>query len=404
MINKNFTLLWFGKIISQLGDKFYGLALAWWVLQETNSSVVMGFFLLVSALPAILFGLFGGALTDRFNRKTLLIVTDAVRGLLTLFITVLAFFNLLAVWQVYLIGFCLSLTTAFFEPAIQAIIPDVVPAERLPRANGLSQSVGGVCTVVGPLLGALTVSLFGITVVFFANSLSYIISALLSRFIIINQTESKPIQKPNMLSDIKEGMLFIKGKRQITLVLKIIAFAHLFMGCLSVMLPFLAKQLNGNVLNNLGFLEMMLGAGLIVGSLLMALNKKNLSTARPLLYIMMSLGAGFILISILQILSVKTVYAYLLVLIAVGGCIACASVLWQSLLQRNIKTEMAGRVFGVSTLIANTSLPLANAVFGVLLSVTSITVLTAVCGVGLILVCIIFSFQKRGINAETSAY
>lgn len=107
-INKNFLALWFGKVISQLGDKFYAIALAWWVLQKTNSPGIMGFFLLISVLPGLIFGFFAGA--------------------------------------------AISFVTAFFDPAIQAIIPQVVPKERLNEANSMSQMVNGICTVLGLFL------------------------------------------------------------------------------------------------------------------------------------------------------------------------------------------------------------------------------------------------------------
>ena len=153
MINKNFAFLWLGKIVSQLGDKFYAIALAWWILQKTNSPSIMGFFLLISVLPGILLGFLTGALTDRWQRKTMLVVTDIIRGCLVLDIAYLSMANTLEIWHVFLIGFCLSLATAFFEPAVQAIIPEIVEKENLTKANGMSQMVGGICTVAGPLLG-----------------------------------------------------------------------------------------------------------------------------------------------------------------------------------------------------------------------------------------------------------
>jgi MFS transporter, DHA3 family, macrolide efflux protein len=101
MINRNFTLLWLGKIISQLGDKFYAIALAWWILQKTNSPSIMGLFLLTSVLPGILLGFFAGALTDRWKRKTMLVVTDIIRGCLVLIISYMSMNNALEIWHVF---------------------------------------------------------------------------------------------------------------------------------------------------------------------------------------------------------------------------------------------------------------------------------------------------------------
>lgn len=114
MINKNFTCFWFGKIVSQFGDKFYSIAIAWWILQKTNSPMIMGFFLFTAAFPSIILGFFAGALADRWKQKNMLIVTDAIRGGLVLIIAFLAMDNALEVWHVFVIAFCLSIVTSFF--------------------------------------------------------------------------------------------------------------------------------------------------------------------------------------------------------------------------------------------------------------------------------------------------
>lgn len=394
MINKNFTFLWLGKIVSQLGDKFYAIALAWWILQKTNSPSIMGFFLLASALPAILLGIFAGVLTDRWNRKTMLVVTDIVRGCLVFAIAFLSMMNVLEVWHVFLIGVCLSLATAFFEPAMQAIIPEIVEKEYLTKANSLSQMVSGVCSVVGPLFGAMAVSVFGLTWVFLANSISYFIASILACFIKANKDHRDIQEKTNIWKEMREGFSFIKNQKRITFVLTVIATAHLFMGSLTVTLPFLAKGLQGNGVNNLGFLEMMLGVGLLAGSVILSIKKKASVNERTLISFIIGAGFCFIVIAISQYLGMQTVYVYMLVMTVIGTCIAGAFVFWQSLLQKYTPGNMTGRVFSISTLISNISLPIAYGIFGILLNLSSIFILMAVCGVCLIVLCFFLYFRN----------
>lgn len=395
MINKNFTFLWLGKIVSQLGDKFYAIALAWWILQKTQSPSIMGFFLLVSLLPGIILGFFAGALTDRWHRKTLLVVTDIIRGCLVLVISFLSMVNALEIWHAFFIGLCLSLATAFFEPAIQTIIPEIVEEENLTKANGMSQMVSGICTVAGPLLGAFAVSVFGLTWVFFVNSISYFVSSFLACFIIINKAYRNHGKKKNIWNDMHEGICFIKRQRRITFVLKIIAIAHFFVGNLTVSLPFLANGLEGSGVNNLGYLEMMIGAGLVAGSLFMSIKNKASVNERTLVSFILAMGFCFIAISISQFLKIQTLYVYMLIMMVIGACIAFASVFWQSLLQSYTPGHMTGRVFSISTLVGNTSLPVAYGIFGILLNLSSIYIVMAACGACLIVLSslIIFSIQ-----------
>ena len=384
VINKNFAFLWIGKLISQLGDNFYGIALSWWILQKTNSPSTMGLFLLISVLPGIIFGLFAGALTDRWKRKSMLIITDLIRGGLILVISYLSMISALEIWHVFVIGFGLSLAASFFDPAIQAIIPDIVEGEKLTKANGMSQMVNGACTVTGPLLGGLAVSTFGMTNVFLANGISYLISACLAGFIKTNNSFVTLSEKKNIREDILEGIAFIKGQKDIVIIMKIIAIGHFFIGSQAVLLPFLAKQLQGNGVTNLGYLQMMLGVGLIVGSVIAGLKKtSSIHLDRMLLYII-GVGVCFSILGITQISGVRAIYIYMLVIMVMGGCIANASVYWQSLLQSNTPANLTGRVFGLSTLVADISLPLAYGSFGMLLEFSTTGVLLIICGICLL--------------------
>jgi len=398
MISRNFTLLWLGKIVSQLGDKFYAIALAWWILQETNSPSIMGFFLLASALPAILLGIFAGVFTDRWKKKIILVVTDIIRGGLVFAIALLSMFDVLEVWHVFVIGIGLSLTTAFFDPASQAIIPEIVPKENLTKANGMSQMVSGICSVAGPLFGALAVSVFGLTWVFSANSISYFMAALLACFITMNKESRVCKEKINVWKEMLEGISFVRKQKRITFVLIVIALAHFFMGCLTVTLPFLAKGLQGDGVKNLGYLEMMLGVGLFAGSVMIGMKKKASINERKLIFFIITTGVCFLVIAISQFLSIQTLYVYMLAMTALGACIAGAFVFWQTLLQKYTPENLTGRVFGISTLISNITLPVSYGVFGLLLNFSSVFLLMASCGVCLIIFCIYLFLRESGIE------
>jgi MFS family permease len=394
MINRNFTLLWIGKIISQLGDKFYGIALAWWILQKTNSAPVMGAFMFVSLFPSIVLGLYAGAFADRWKRRTILIVTDLVRGFLVLAVSCLALSRTLQVWHIFVISFLLSVTTAFFEPAVQALVPELVDKKELPRANGANQAVGGFCTVAGPAFGAMAVSVFGMGHVFMANSISYFASALLSCFILVGQEYRDFREKTRMWDDIKEGVRFLKGRESILRIYKIIAAAHFFLGSLTVSLPFLAKSLNGSGVRNLGLLESMMGVGLISGSVFIGARKKGTTAEQRLIPYMLVVGICFGVLSILLISGSMPVYGYLAVMAVIGCCIAFASVTWQSLLQNFSPSHMTGRVFSISSLIGNVTLPVAYFLFGLLLSLTPIWVVMAGCGAALAVLCYCFRMPR----------
>lgn len=394
-INRNFLSLWLGKVISQLGDKFYAIALAWWILQKTNSPKVMGLFLLISVLPGLIFGFFAGALVDRWNRKYVIIITDIIRGLLVILIVFLSIFKLLQVLHVFIIGASISFITSFFDPAIQAIVPQIVDKERLNEANSMSQMVNGICTVLGPMLGAVAISWFGLTYVFLFNGISYFISAIIENTIILKSNYRIIDEINNIWIDMKDGVLFLKNKQQILRVIVIIAIAHFFLGSLMVLLPFLAKNLNGNGVQNLGYMQTILGLGLLLGSIYIRRKKNDRINEYYLINLIMFVGICFLGIGIEQFLMIKTIIPYMIALILIGGSVACAVVFWQLLIQLNTPDSMTGRVFGVSTLVGNASLPIAYGTFGVLLNYSSIMKLMLFSGSCLIVLCCVLIFRLR---------
>src|SRR6266487_1720375 len=124
-----FSLLISGQTLSRIGDFLYQVALAWWVLEKTNSGIAMGMVFLFSLTPTILFVLLSGALVDRLPRARLLFLSDLGRGVIMLLITALAFSNRLELWMVYVGSLLFGFADAFFAPALQALVPQVIPQE-----------------------------------------------------------------------------------------------------------------------------------------------------------------------------------------------------------------------------------------------------------------------------------
>lgn len=399
MINRNFKLVWTGKLISQFGDELYAIALAWWVLQKTGSTVSMGLFMFASAVPGIIMGLFTGAVSDRWNRKHIMVLSDAVRGILVLTISILAYSDLLVIWQVYASGICLSIAGAFFNPSSQAILPDIVGKENLTKANSLSQLVGGVCSTLGPMLGALIVSFLGTNLVFTVNSISFFVAMVLAALMKYQVPYLKnEAAEGNIIRDIGEGLRYIGKRKNLLKIMTIIGAAHFFVGSLSVSLPFLASGLSGTGVNNLGMLQMMLGIGLIGGSIYRRWRKADSPekmSEKGLMKLMLCYGICFIAISCASYFSVSTILCYLPIFLLIGAVIANASVFWQLLLQTNTPSDMRGRVFGTSTLIGEASMPIAYGVIGIVLKYSGISPVMFFSGIALMLISVVFMKEAK---------
>ncbi len=394
-INKNFCLLWTGKLVSELGDNFYAIAMAWWILEKSKSPSIMGIYLAASMLPGLIIGIAAGAYIDRLNHKTVIIAADIIRGVIILGVTGLFVWGKLEIMHVMLAAVIGSLCSAFFNPTVLAVVPGLVDQEVIAKANAKMQLIDGLSAVAGPVSGALAVSVLGFGWVFGLNGLSYLLSAFSECFIKINAKQNAA-GKNTILEDIREGMRFLRERRDVLIVIMIIGIAHLFVGTLSICMPFVANQLSGNGIQNLGYLQMVLGLGFIAGSFYAGSKKSPRHKLPFLLLLMMMIGICFIAAGNLLFFDVFHLLPYLFILFVIGLIIVNASVYWQTLLQLNTPEHIRGRVFSISSLAGDASLPISFLIFGYLLHRIPVHYLLMINGAGLLIIsCIILYYSHK---------
>ena len=171
-MNRNLNLLLSGQLVSQVGDKFHMLAVAFMVLKTTGSPAKMGLVLFCSIVPAMVLGIVAGAVLDRYSRKRIIVFADVARGIIVFGMSLLYMADCLSFSLLLLTQVLISVCTAFFDPAIPAMLPQIVKKEGLTRANSKTQLVSGIATIAGPVLGGLTVAWSGYLTAFLINAFS----------------------------------------------------------------------------------------------------------------------------------------------------------------------------------------------------------------------------------------
>ncbi len=213
--NANFRRLWLSQLISEIGDWFYSLAVYDLLLQTTHRGKAVSYAIIIQTLPWFFMTPLAGHLVDRFSRRRLMILADIVRGFV-----ILGLFLVRGPSDVWLVYTLLGLETVFtsvFEPARNAMIPNVASAEELLPANALSSATWSFALASGAALGGVVTALFGRRVAFAVNSASYIASALLIQRIQITETHFTPLPKPGMdssagghVNSMREGQTYLR--------------------------------------------------------------------------------------------------------------------------------------------------------------------------------------------------
>ncbi len=158
---RNFRLLWIGEAISVLGDQVHFVALPWLVLQLTGDPLAMGSVLALAGIPRAVFMLVGGAFTDRFSPRTIMLLSNVARMILVGAMAALVLMGRIDLWMLYGFALVFGLIDAFFYPASIAIVPALLPQHQLQSGNALVQGTAQISVLLGPLLGGALIASFG---------------------------------------------------------------------------------------------------------------------------------------------------------------------------------------------------------------------------------------------------
>lgn len=381
-MNKNFRLLLSGQLVSQVGDKFHMIALAFWVIETTGSTTKMGLVLAASLIPAIVLGFFSGAVIDRYPRKPIIVGTDLIRGVALLIFAWMMYCGHIDFYCVLVLQVILSINAAFFDPAIPAVIPQIVGKDQLGRANAMHQGVYSFALIGGAVLGGLAVSTIGYLWIFVLDGLSFIISAGFESLMTIPPAARRE-SKGSLLSDIRAGYCYLLGNRSLLVIMFMVMAIHFFVGGIEVFMPVIADAVSETGPKALGMFQAALGIGILVMSL--ALGKIPISGTKtsPLFTSVMAMGGIQVLACFVPQQTWWTVEGYAVCFLLWGGAMIRAAVSFKTLLQIHTDNELGGRVFALASTIGNGSIPAAMIVFGLLLDYVPFSSLLPISGLAL---------------------
>jgi hypothetical protein len=242
---RDFRLLWAGASVSLLGDGIFIVAIAWQVYALSNAPTALAVVGVAMSLPQAVFVLFGGVVSDRFDRRVVMIAADCVRGIAIGAIGALALTGTLTLWHVFALVALYGSGSAFFLPSFDAMIPDIVPPHLLAEANALDQFVRpAALRLAGPALGGLIVGTLSAGGAFMIDGLTFAVSAVAVARIHGSVRTAAPVQGAGAtIRELKEGFRYVRSQVWLwgTLLGASIAYL-LFTGPADVLLPFLVKN------------------------------------------------------------------------------------------------------------------------------------------------------------------
>jgi DHA3 family tetracycline resistance protein-like MFS transporter len=347
---RDFALLSTAAMVSLLGDGIYLVAIAWQVYELSNAPTALSVVGIAWTVPLVAFVLVGGVVSDRFDRRRVMVLADLLRAAAIGALGALSVAGVLELWHVLALVAVYGAGEAFFGPAQAAIIPQVVPARLLVQANALTQLVNPLALrLAGPAIGGFAVAGLGAGGAFLLDAASFLVSAaalgLMGAYPVAR--EAAPALR-RAVADMLEGFRYARSQPWIWGTLLAAAASTLaFWGPVEVLLPYLLKNELGGGASDLGLVFAAGGVGAVAAAVVMA--ERGLPRRHMVvLYVAWSLAtlavAGFGLAT--------AVWQLMLVELGAAALGAVAMIVWMTLTHRLVPTELRGRVESVDWLVS----------------------------------------------------
>jgi MFS family permease len=357
--NRDFTLYWLGSIVSLLGDGIYFVAIAWEVYHLSNRPSALAYIGAAWTLPQLASLLFAGAISDRLDRRRVMMVASATSGLAIGGIAALTLLGAVTLWQLWILVAVHGVGVALFIPAAGAFVPEIVPAERLVEANVLRQFIRPLTLrLVGPALGGVLVAALGPGQAFLVDSLSFLIA--LTAIAMIRPRPRARSESTRLSQEVLAGLRFIGSERWLWVSLvAAAAWLLVYVGPLEVLLPFLVRNKISPDARALGLVFAAGGVGAMTFAYVVG-HKGLPQRALVLMYAVWSLS----MFALATLGLATALWQAMLASFFIFGLLSTGEIVWQTMLQRRVPNELLGRVASVDWFASAALVPISFVLTG----------------------------------------
>ncbi len=354
--HRDFAVLWAGMTVSLVGDGIFLIAIAWESYVLWNAPAALSIVSIGMTVPMIAFLLFGGVVSDRYDRRLVMAAADGLRALAVGALAALVFAHQLRFWELVVLVAVYGAGTAFFTPAFDAIVPDLLPAAELPAANALDQFVRPIALrLIGPVAGGgLVAASAGVAFALDAASFAATFVAVLA---IRPRQRPREHAHPSAAAALAEGLRFVRSRTWLWGTLASAAIAYLvFLGPAEVLLPFVVKNELHASAGTLGLVLAAGGLGAVGAAVLMG-HRGHPRRDVTVMYATWTLAtlaiAGYGLAT--------AAWQLMLACLVFNGLEAAGTIVWATIKQRHVPGALLGRVSSLDWLISIGLLPISFA-------------------------------------------
>lgn len=390
---RNILAILIGQLFALSGDKIYQISLIWYSYKLTDSGLMMGMVAFATSLPSLIFSIFAGVIADKYNKKKIMIIADAVRALAVLVLALSFMLGFANIYILMIVGFVMGSMSQLFNPSYRSLIPVIIQKKDLLKVNSVITSNEQITGIVGPTLAAALIAFLARDLIFLITFFTYIVSVISIIFIKYdgNMDKEEGTQK-NFLHAVREALQYLKTRKEILLLVLLGGLTNLFLaGVLTIIPPLYSEKILNAGEAGYGILVSITTAGMLAGALGINYFSK---IKRGKLFSMGFLGTGIPFIFISFINSAFVAYPLFFVF---GFFMMVINVAFITLLQESVDQTKMGTVISFVTFLSAGADPISHALTGYLATFISPNLFYLFCGI-IMIFCSLISFRNKGLQ------
>ncbi|KZS48623.1 MFS transporter [Paenibacillus glucanolyticus] len=393
---RNIVLFLSSQTISLFGSALVQYSIMWYITLTTQSGIMMTLYIICGFIPTFLLSPFAGVWADRFNRKWLIMIADAMIAVVTLILAIVFLLGYEALWLLFVIAAVRALGAGIQTPAVGAILPQIVPQDQLTRVNGINGTLQALIMFVAPIASAALLTMATIEIIFFIDVITAAIAILTLLFLLKIPLHQKAAsaQTTGYLDDFKKGLDYIGQHAFLKTFFIFFAFFFVLMAPAAFLTPLQVTRTFGDDVWRLTAIEIAFSIGMMVGGGIIASwggfkNKVYTMTLASIIMGVCTFALGI----------VPIFWIYLAVMGVFGVAMPIFNTPTTVLLQERVDDNYLGRIFGVFGMISTSMMPLGMLVFGPLADVIEIEWLLMGTGLFMLVLALFFIRNKRLVEA-----
>ncbi len=379
------------QALSLLGSSLVQYALLWHVTLQTRSGVMMTLYIVAGFLPTFLLSPFAGVWADRYDRRKLIVLADALIALVTLGLAVTFTLRGTELWLFFLAAGIRSVGAAVQQPAVGALLPQLVPEDQLMRVNGIQGTLMSANMLGAPALAGFLMSVAPLQVLFLIDVVTAALAILLMMLLrVMVRPPAAPAEGRSQLREIADGFRYIRGHAHLVPFFGYLGLILVLITPAAFLTPLQTARSFGTEVWRLTAIEMVFSVGMMAGGAALAAwsgfhNRMRTMVASNLVMGACTVGLGL----------VPFFWAYLAVMGVFGLALPLYNTPATVMLQERVEPAFLGRVFGVMTMLSTSLMPLSMLLFGPLAEAVSIERLLQVTGALVVLLGLLAPLHRR---------